>query len=141
MVVGLFAISEVIVQIKAGFFSRRPNVPWVRPSLSSASVVLKGWVNLVRSSAIGAFLGALPGAEGVVSSFTSYAIARSSSKTPKKFGTGIEDGVIATESANNATVGGSLVPTLSLGIPGDATSAVLMGALILLGFFSRSESV
>lgn len=135
MVVGLFAISEVIVQIKAGFFSRNPDVPWVRPSLNSALMVLSRWVNLVRSSAIGSFLGALPGAGGVVSSFTAYAIARSSSKTPEKFGTGFEDGIVATESANNATVGGSLIPTLSLGIPGDATSAVLMGALIILGFF------
>lgn len=135
MVVGLFAISEVIVQIKSGFYSRNPNVPWVRPSLNSALIVLRRWLNLVRSSAIGAFLGALPGAGGVVSSFTAYAIARSSSNTPEKFGTGIEDGIIATESANNATVGGSLIPTLSLGIPGDATSAVLMGALIILGFF------
>lgn len=135
MVVGLFAISEVIVQIQTGFFSREPAVPWVRPSFSSIIITVKHWKNVVRSSVIGAFLGALPGAGGVVSSFTAYAAARSASSTPKKFGTGIEDGVVATESANNATVGGSLIPTLSLGIPGDATSAVLMGALIILGFF------
>lgn len=135
LVVGLFAISEVLMQIRAGFFARDPDVPWVRPSFNSAIAALRHWKNLIRSSLIGTLLGALPGAGGVVSSFTAYAIARSSSDTPEKFGTGIEDGVVATESANNATVGGSLIPTLSLGIPGDATSAVLMGALIILGFF------
>lgn len=135
MVVGLFAISEVFFQIKAGFFDLDPKLTLFRPSFSSALTVIRQWKNLLRSSLIGMLLGALPGAGGVVSSFTAYAMARTYSKTPEKFGKGAEEGVVATESANNATVGGSLIPTLSLGIPGDATSAVLMGALIILGFF------
>ena len=83
---------------------------------------------------IGVFFGALPGAGGVISSFTSYAIAKAWSKPEEQYGEGAEGGVVATESANNATVGGTLVPTLALGIPGDASSAMLLGALLILGF-------
>ena len=78
--------------------------------------------------------GALPGAGGVISSFTSYAIAKAWSKPEEKYGEGAEGGVVSVESANNATVGGTLVPTLALGIPGDASSAMLLGALLILGF-------
>ncbi|TPW31875.1 tripartite tricarboxylate transporter permease [Pararhizobium mangrovi] len=135
MVVGIFAISEIIDQIRHGDLSAKPDVSVVRPSFSSAISTMRHWRNLVRSSVIGTGLGALPGIGGGISAFSAYAIAKSASKRPEEFGTGIADGVVATESANNATVGGTLIPTLALGIPGDASSAVLMGALILLGFF------
>ncbi len=139
IVVGLFALSEVAIQIEKGGLGASPNVPSVRPSFDAVFRALRHRVNLVRSSLIGTFLGSLPGAGGVVSSFTAYAVAKSTSKYPEQFGTGIEDGVVATEAANNATVGGALIPTLALAIPGDASSAVLMGALILLGFFPGPE--
>jgi putative tricarboxylic transport membrane protein len=135
LVVGIFAVSEIIDQIRRGGLSVQPNISLVRPSFSASITTLKHWVNLIRSSLIGTAIGALPGTGGGIAAFSAYAIAKSSSRTPEKFGTGIEDGVVATESANNATVGGTLIPTLALGIPGDASSAVLMGALILLGFF------
>ncbi|MEX3007106.1 tripartite tricarboxylate transporter permease [Hoeflea sp. TYP-13] len=134
VVVGLFAISEMAYQIMGRDLLKMPNVKVARPGLYSIVLTLKHWKNLLRSSGIGVFFGALPGAGGVISSFTSYAIAKAWSKEDEKYGEGAEGGVVATESANNATVGGTLVPSLALGIPGDASSAMLLGALIILGF-------
>jgi putative tricarboxylic transport membrane protein len=94
---------------------------------------LSGWVNLVRSSLIGAFVGFLPGAGGSISSLVSYSEARRASKTPERFGTGEPRGIQASESANNATVGGGLIPTLVLGIPGTPPDAVILGALLVQG--------
>ncbi|HLQ73395.1 MAG TPA: tripartite tricarboxylate transporter permease, partial [Bacillota bacterium] len=89
--------------------------------------------NVIRSSLIGVFVGILPGAGGDVSNFVSYDQARKGSKEPEKFGTGIPAGIVASESSNNATAGGSLIPTLTLGIPGDMAMAIMMGVLILHG--------
>ncbi len=139
MVVGLFALSEMFMQIERGGLDDRSRVEIVRASWRAIGSTVRRWVNLARSSVIGIFFGALPGAGGVIAAFTSYAVARSSSKEPEKFGTGVQDGVIATESANNACCGGALIPTLALAIPGDASTAVLMGALILVGFFPGPE--
>ncbi len=135
IVVGLFALSEMFIQITSGHLTEKPQVPWVKTSFDSIGAALSRWVNLLRSSLIGTFFGILPGAGGVISAFTSYAVARANSKHPELFGTGVEDGVIASEAANNACCGGAMIPTLALAIPGDASTAVLMGALILLGFF------
>ncbi|MGJ8945862.1 tripartite tricarboxylate transporter permease, partial [Salmonella enterica subsp. enterica serovar Kentucky] len=71
--------------------------------------------NLLRSSGIGAFFGSLPGAGGVISSFTAYAAAKAFASPDEKYGEGAEGGVVSTESANNSTVGGTLVPSLALG--------------------------
>lgn len=139
MVVGLFALSEMFIQIESGDLDKQSRVDVVRASWRAIGTTMSRWVNLVRSSLIGIFFGALPGAGGVIASFTSYAVARSTSSEPEAYGTGIQDGVIATESANNACCGGTLIPTLALAIPGDASSAVLMGALILVGFFPGPE--
>lgn len=134
VVVGLFAISEMAHQVMGKDLLTKPTIKVVRPGFGSVILTLRHWKNLIRSSFIGVFFGALPGAGGVISSFTSYAIAKAFSKPEEKYGEGAEGGVVATESANNATVGGTLVPTLALGIPGDASSAMLLGALLILGF-------
>ncbi|MEO1019017.1 MAG: tripartite tricarboxylate transporter permease, partial [Pseudomonadota bacterium] len=139
MVVGLFALSEMFMQILQGGLSRSSNVELIRASWWAIVATLKRWFNVIRSSIIGIFFGALPGAGGVIAAFASYAVAKATNKRPETFGTGNPDGVIATESANNATCGGALIPTLALAIPGDATTAVLMGALILVGFFPGPE--
>ncbi len=135
VVVGLFAISEMALQIMKKGLLDRPNIAVVRPGFSTVIITLRHWKNLLRSSAIGAFFGTLPGAGGVISSFTAYAVAKAAARPDEKYGEGAEGGVVATESANNATVGGTLVPSLALGIPGDASSAVLLAALLILGFF------
>lgn len=139
MVVGLFALSEMFLQIQQGGLDQRSKVEVVRASWRAIIITLRSWVNLVRSSLIGIFFGALPGAGGVIASFTSYAVAKAVARDPETYGTGNPEGVVATESANNACCGGTLIPTLALAIPGDATSAVLMGALILVGFFPGPE--
>ena len=135
VVVGLFAISEMAFQIMGGGLTDKPSIAVARPGFRSIIQTIRHWKNLLRSSAIGAFFGSLPGAGGVISSFTSYAVAKASASPDEKYGEGAEGGIVATESANNATVGGTLVPSLALGIPGDASSAVLIGALLILGFF------
>lgn len=89
--------------------------------------------NLIRSSVIGTVVGILPGAGGSIAGLISYSEARRASKHPERFGTGEPNGVIATESANNATVGGGFIPTLVLGIPGTPPDAIILGALLVQG--------
>lgn len=100
-------------------------------------VTWKEWmaqkVNLVRSSVIGVIIGILPGVGGVVGSLVCYTVAKSTSRTPEKFGTGHPDGVVASECGNSATVGGSLVPLIAMGIPGSVTDVFLLAALMIHG--------
>ncbi len=90
-------------------------------------------VNALRSSVIGTVVGILPGAGGSVASLVSYSEARRTSKRRAHYGTGEPGGIIATESANNATVGGGFIPTLVLGIPGTPPDAIILGALLVQG--------
>ncbi len=89
--------------------------------------------NLARSSVIGTLVGVLPGAGGSIASLVSYSEAKRTSPRRDNFGRGEPDGILATESANNATVGGGLIPTLVLGIPGTPPDAVVLGALLVQG--------
>lgn len=91
------------------------------------------WFNLTRSSVIGTIVGILPGAGGSIASLVSYAEARRTSKKQENFGKGEPDGILASESSNNATVGGGFIPTLVLGIPGTPPDAVILGALMVQG--------
>lgn len=135
VVVGLFALSEVFFQIESGGYLAHPNIQKLHVSFRAIRLLGRHKLNLVRSACIGTFFGAVPGAGGDISAFISYATAKNFARPGEKFGEGEEGGVVATEAANNACCGGAMIPTLSLGIPGDASTAVLMGALILLGFF------
>lgn len=89
--------------------------------------------NMIRSGLIGIGIGVLPGMGGGISNIVAYSTAKNQSKYPEKFGTGIIDGIVAPETANNATIGGAITPMLSLGVPGDSITALIMGALIVLG--------
>ncbi|HSO06590.1 MAG TPA: tripartite tricarboxylate transporter permease [Pelomicrobium sp.] len=93
----------------------------------------KSKFNLARSSVIGTIVGILPGAGGSIASLVSYAEARRVAKHPERFGKGEPNGLLATESSNNATVGGGFIPTLVLGIPGTPPDAVILGALLVQG--------
>ncbi|RJK99929.1 C4-dicarboxylate ABC transporter permease [Paracoccus aestuarii] len=96
-------------------------------------ISVKNWFNLIRSSLIGTLVGILPGAGGSIASLIAYSEARRASKNTANFGKGEPGGLLATESANNATVGGGFIPTLVLGIPGTPPDAVIMGALMVQG--------
>lgn len=99
----------------------------------AGALALKNGFNLARSSVIGTVVGVLPGAGGSISSLVAYSEARRSSRHPERFGKGEPAGIVATEAANNATVGGGLIPTLVLGIPGTPPDAVILGALLVQG--------
>ena len=135
VLVGLFAMSEVFVQL---FEHRDPTKATHEiPQLRSARVgLIELWrmrVTLLVSSAVGTFIGILPGIGSTVPAFMSYNFARSRSREPESFGKGATEGIAAPEAANNAVTGGALIPTLALGIPGDVVTAVILGAFMLQG--------
>lgn len=133
VVIGVFALSEVLLRASqkleaGGDLFKFDGI--VVPKLSAWSGRLKG---LLKSTAIGCGIGVLPGTGAATAAFISYAEARRSSPNKDNFGKGEPDGIIASESANNAVTGGALVPTLALGIPGDAITAVMLATLTLHG--------
>jgi putative tricarboxylic transport membrane protein len=135
VLVGLFAMSEIFVQL----FERRSaevaseEIPELRTSRVGLIEMWRMRTTLLISSVVGTFVGILPGIGSTVPAFMSYNIARSRSRDRESFGSGAEEGVAAPEAANNAVTGGALVPTLALGIPGDAVTAVILGAFMLQG--------
>jgi putative tricarboxylic transport membrane protein len=135
VLIGFYAITEIINT--AGNKYKKDDNQTVDFKIRGFGISIKEFIsqipNFVRSSLIGIGIGILPGIGGSTSNIISYAAAKNSSKHPEKFGTGIIDGVIASESANNATIGGALIPLLSLGIPGDAVTAMLLGGLMMHG--------
>ena len=90
--------------------------------------------NAIRSALIGLGIGVLPGIGGVTSNLVSYTVAKTLSKEPEKFGKGCMDGIVAPETANNASIGGAMIPLLGLGIPGDGFTALLLASFELHGF-------
>ncbi|MPZ88286.1 MAG: C4-dicarboxylate ABC transporter permease [Nitriliruptorales bacterium] len=101
--------------------------------------ILRRPVNLVRSSVLGVLTGILPGAGGNIANLVAYNEAKRASPHPERFGKGEIDGVVAAESANNATVAGSMVPMLTLGIPGAPPDAIILGVLLLHGLRPGAE--
>jgi putative tricarboxylic transport membrane protein len=136
ILIGLFAFSQLMKNLERGSNAQGALVEDADLSFNSWSVLKRIFsqpINLIRSSFIGTFVGALPGAGASIACILSYDQAKKGSKHPEKFGTGIVEGVVASEAANNATGGGGLTPTMALGVPGDAVTAIMMGALILHG--------
>lgn len=131
--IGLFAISEVLSGIEAnlGTTKTEAKISGVLPSFADIKKIIR---NVVTGGFIGSFIGSIPGAGGDIAAFVSYSEAKRESKYPEKFGTGIPEGIAASESANNGCSGGAMIPMLSLGVPGDSNTAVLMGAFIMKGF-------
>lgn len=130
--IGLFAISEVFVMIE-----KMQPLEKFKKKISSELVSLREFKSLIKpillGSTIGTYVGILPGAGATIATFVAYGEAKRFSKHPEKFGTGILEGVAAPESANNASVGGALIPTLTLGVPGSGSTAILLGALMIHG--------
>ncbi|MGI6097143.1 MAG: tripartite tricarboxylate transporter permease [Dethiobacteria bacterium] len=130
--IGLFAVAEALSQFENFVESKalKQSVKSIIPSKEDFGLILP---TLMKSSIIGTFIGALPGAGADISAFVCYNEAKRSSKHPERFGKGEIIGVAAAESGNNAATGGALIPTLSLGVPGDSVTAILIGALMIQG--------
>ena len=130
--IGLFAFSEVLSQFEKLIEPKKVSYSLKNliPSLADIKTVFS---ILVKSTIIGTFVGALPGAGGDIASFVCYNEAKRTSKKSEQFGTGLIEGVAAAEAGNNSSTGGALIPTLSLGIPGDSVTAVIIGALMVQG--------
>lgn len=133
--IGLFAVSQVLQDL---LNARKAKVNTnVGEDVASAKpywgILGRSWKILTSSSLIGTIVGAIPGAGGSISSFMAYDQAKRLSKTPEKFGKGHDEGLIASESANNSMAGGALIPVLTLGVPGEVATAVLMGGLTIQG--------
>lgn len=129
---GLFAISEILLtaerieSVQSLRVSFRDLLPSVRDMLACR------WTFL-RCSILGFFIGVLPGAGATIASFLAYGMEKGLARHPERFGTGAPEGVAAPETADNASVGGALVPLLTLGIPGSGSTAVLLMAMIMFG--------
>ncbi len=136
VLVGLFAFSRLLGDVRdpknavkrlGGNEAQAVHIDYVL----SAKMVISRWVNVVRSSLMGVFIGVLPAAGSTISNILAYDQAKKSSKEPETFGKGAIDGIIAPESANNATAGGALIVMMALGLPGDIMTAIMLGALLV----------
>jgi putative tricarboxylic transport membrane protein len=129
--IGLFAVSEALVMIEEKLIvskegrERARQTQWA-DTLDGLRISLRKWWHIVWTSFVGLFIGIVPGAGASIAAFVAYQQSRLWSKTPELYGTGIPEGVIAPEAANNGVTSGSLVPMLALGVPGGTTSAVMM---------------
>ncbi len=136
VLIGLFAFSQLMSDVRDKVSARKALTEMQDVSIRiehrrAIRTIMKDWVNLVRSSLIGVFTGVLPAAGSSISNLLAYDQAKKASPTPEKFGTGHSGGIIAPESANNATAGGALITMMALGIPGDVITAVMLGALLI----------
>lgn len=139
VLIGLFAFPQALRLIESltSIDTSRPLIYKVKKSSikQSFSDVLRKPKSLAIGSGLGAFIGMIPGAGGNIASILSYNEVKRFSKDKSSFGKGNKDGVIASESANNAMVGGSLIPLLTLGIPGSPTAAIFLGGLLIHGIW------
>jgi putative tricarboxylic transport membrane protein len=131
VMIGLFAVGEVLYQIRDG--AAKPIRARFRDLMITREELARSKGAIVRGSVIGYLLGCLPGAGSTLASFLAYGVEKRVSKNSEEFGHGAIEGVAAPESANNAAANANFVPTLALGIPGGATTAVLLGAFLMYG--------
>ena len=136
MVIGMFAVTTIMGRaakpIGTGIEDKLPYKRG-RGFGFSFKEFLGQTKNWVLSAVIGVFIGFLPGMGGSLANQLAYATVKKASKYPEKFGTGIMDGVVASETSNNASIGGAMIPLLALGIPGDGPTAMLLGAFMIQG--------
>lgn len=138
VLIGVFAISEVVKIAEDVKHEQRATILQVNmKAIKGFGFSLKEFFeqkwNMIRSALIGIGIGILPGIGAGTSNIVSYIVAKKQSKHPEKFGTGVMDGVVASETANNACIGGAMIPLLTLGIPGDAVTAVMLGGFMIHG--------
>ncbi|MBI2752943.1 MAG: tripartite tricarboxylate transporter permease [Betaproteobacteria bacterium] len=142
VLIGVFAFAQIMGDVEKMGAAQRAADAAVRVTSLAASQFKVIWEILSRpfllawSSLVGVFIGVLPAIGGSAANMMAYDQAKKFSKRPEKFGSGIPEGIIASESSNNANVGGSLVTIMAFGIPGDAVTAVMLGALTIHGIQS-----
>ncbi|GHV53898.1 C4-dicarboxylate ABC transporter permease [Deltaproteobacteria bacterium] len=129
VMIGLFGMSEILKQLSSS--SGSYVIQKLSHIIPSRAMMRRLYPTILRSSLIGTGIGALPGAGGSIACFVAYDYIKRHSKNPEEFGTGIPEGIAAPESANNAVTGGALMPLLTLGVPGDSVTAIMLGAFIL----------
>ncbi len=130
--VGLFAVAQLIREISEPAPQIKSKLDLKGDGVKLFEFMANG-VNMLRSAAIGIAIGVLPGIGGSAANLVAYGAARSTSKKPDEFGKGSLEGIYAAETANNASVGGALLPLLTLGIPGDGVTAILIGGFTIHG--------
>jgi len=137
LMIGLFALAEMFAQAERGFQGVGTAIRIEGGSRDGGRVTgedwRRSWVSMVRSGFLGVFIGILPGLGATIATFLGYAEAKRASRRPERFGKGAIEGVAAAESANNAVTGAAMIPLLSLSIPGDAVTAILLGAFLIQG--------
>ena len=132
-VIGLFGIGEILLTLEEGLEFRGTKAKMnMRVVIDTWKVLPRYWLTSIRSSAVGCFMGIVPGG-ATPASFMSYGVARRFSKDGDKFGTGMLEGVVAPETAAHAAGTSALLPMLTLGVPGSPTAAVLLGGLLIWG--------
>ena len=133
VLIGLFALAEAFVQMERIFETSQTIDTHFKHGMVSLKETISLAPTMIKSALIGTFIGAIPGAGADIAAFVTYNEARRSSKRGNEFGTGCIEGVAAPEAGNNGVTGGAMVPLLTLGVPGDAVTAILLGALIIQG--------
>ena len=133
VLIGLFAVSEVLSQMESIMRAQKKAAKITDHKIINRKELRQILPTILKSSLLGTFIGCIPGAGADIASFVSYNEARRSSKHPEQFGTGCLEGIAAPEAGNNGVTGGAMVPMLSLGVPGDAVTAILLGALTIQG--------
>ncbi len=134
--IGLFAIPFIIEALSTNGspgLKATPRISSVKAELPTVKLFMKNIGLMLRCSALGTGIGAIPGIGGPIAAFLAYDHAKRFSKKPDNFGKGNIEGVIAPETANNAVTGGTLIPLLSLGIPGDPATAIVLAGLMIHG--------
>lgn len=131
VMIGLFGLSEGLYQLQ---FKIEPVKQKIDKIIPDFKLILKNLPLALRCSAIGTLIGALPGTGGDIAALIAYDHAKRTVKKPSRpFGEGAWEGIVAPESANNAAIGGAFIPMMTLGIPGDSVTAILIGALVIHG--------
>ncbi|MDR1251789.1 MAG: tripartite tricarboxylate transporter permease [Treponema sp.] len=133
ILIGVFALAQVFVDLSNKSPQIKQDTSRLGNMLPSRNEFRRMALPIFLGSVIGIVIGIIPGSGGAIACFVAYEVARRFSKTPELFGTGIVEGIAAPESSNNGTTGGALVPLLTLGIPGDTVTAVMLGAFMLIG--------
>jgi putative tricarboxylic transport membrane protein len=150
VLIGLFAIAEVLSQVELlneGKLQRVSSSHKIGEILPRPKELKGLWKVILGSSVLGTIIGIIPATGGSIASFMAYNETKRFSKNPESFGTGNLAGIAAPEAANNATTGGAMIPLITLGIPGDVVTSVMLGALMIIGvqpgplLFSQSPQI